>query len=64
MKVGEDLTRVSIRPTGVESKKSMGALKMELVKPEKNDLDALSPKRTANSDLKNTKTALSNDIRV
>ena len=46
------LTRVRIRPTGVESKKSMGALKMESVKPEKNAFEALNPKIAESRDLR------------
>lgn len=46
------LTRVKILPTGVESKKSIGALKIALVKPEKKDLEALKPRWAAKKDLK------------
>ncbi len=39
-----NLTRVKIRPTGVESKNNMGALKTALVKPEKKALEAFNPR--------------------
>ena len=37
------LTLVKILPTGVESKKSIGALKTESMNAEKNSLDAFNP---------------------
>ncbi|KAK3011450.1 hypothetical protein RJ639_011148, partial [Escallonia herrerae] len=37
------LTRVKIRPTGIESKKSKGALNTELVKSEKKGFEAFNP---------------------
>lgn len=64
MKVIINLTRVKILPTGVESKKSIGALKIEVINPEKKASEAFSPKSTANIVLKNTKTALADEIRA
>ena len=59
-----NLTRVKIRPTGVESKKSMGALKIAFMKPEKNALEAFNPSWAAKKDLRYTNTALSVEIAV
>ena len=59
-----ELTRVKIRPTGVESKNNMGALKIELVKPEKKALEAFNPRWAAKNDLRYTKTALSVETAV
>ena len=39
-----NLTRVKIRPAGVELKNNMGALKTALVKPEKKALEAFNPR--------------------
>ena len=39
-----NLTRVKIRPTGVESKNNMGALKTALVNPVKKALEAFNPR--------------------
>ena len=50
-----------MRPTGVESKKSIGALKMELVKPAKKALEAFNPRRAPKKDLRYIKPVLSVD---
>lgn len=57
-------TLVKILPTGVESKNSIGALKMELVKQVKKDLEALNPRRTPIRVLKYIKKAPSAEITV
>lgn len=60
----KNVTRVNIRPTGVESKNNIGALKIEFVKPEKKALDAFNPRRAAKRDLRYTKNALTNDTEL
>ena len=47
-----NLTRVKIRPTGVESKNNMGALKTALVNPVKKALEAFNPRWAAKKDLR------------
>ena len=59
-----NLTRVKIRPTGVESKNNMGALKTALVNPVKNASEAFNPRWAAKKDLRYTKTALSVEFAV
>ena len=56
------LTRVRILPTGVESKNSIGALKIDSVNFEKKALEAFNPKRAVNKDLEETKRALAVEI--
>lgn len=51
-----------MRPTGVESKKSIGALKTAFVKPEKKALEAFSPRWAVVIALAYTKPALRVDI--
>jgi len=56
-----NLTRVKILPTGVESKKNIGALKIAEVKLEKKAIEAFNPRLAARTDLIYINTALSNE---